>query len=67
MVNSLTLAVGPFRVILAIEDSEFGDVIGDFSWSNNNLVGKGLKAGTSLQLKIDSFFLDSGTVIAYYA
>ena len=58
---------GPFRVILAIEDSELDDVNGDFSWSNNNLDGKVLKAGTSLQLKTDSFYLNSGTVIAYYA
>lgn len=61
------IVVGPFRVILAIEDSEIDEVYGDFSWSNNNLDRKVLKAGTSLQLKIDSFYLISGTVILYYA
>lgn len=66
VVNSPGNVSGPFRVILAIEDSEIFYVVGDFYWSNN-LVVKVLKAGTSLQLKIDSFVLDSGTVIAYYA
>ena len=67
VVNSPGIVSGPFRVILAIEDSELDDVNGDFSWSNNNLDGKVLKSGASLQLKIDSFYLNSGTVIAYYA
>ena len=58
---------GPFRVILAIEDSEVDIVIGDFGPDSGIFDGKGIKAGTSLQLRIDSFFLVGGTVIAYYA
>ena len=57
---------GPFRVILAIEDSEIDGVGGDFD-PLQSLDGKVLKAGQSLQLLVDSFYLNSGTVIAYYA
>lgn len=57
---------GPFRVILAIEDSEIDAANGEFS-PVGVLDGKILKAGMALQLKVDSFVLNGGTVIAYYA
>ena len=60
------LVTGPFRVILAIEDSELDTAQGEFS-PVGVLDGKIIKAGSSLQLKLDSFTLFSGTVIAYYA
>lgn len=64
--QSSEAVVGPFRAIVAIEDSELDAVLGNFE-PGLAFDGKTLQAGQSLLMRISSFFLNGGTVIAYYA